>query len=149
MKISIGCDHGAFEYKDAVVKHLVEVGHEVVDYGTFNTDSVDYPDFAYRAAKDVADNKVDRGIVMCTTGIGVSITANKVKGVRCALVDRVDIAQVTREHNDSNCLALGQKLTDLPTAIAIVDTWLNTEFSNLEKHARRVEKIRGIEKGLD
>ncbi len=145
MKIAIGCDHGGLERKNQVVAHLKELGHEVRDFGTFTLDSCDYPDFAAAAARAVASGECDRGIVICTTGIGVSIVANKIKGIRCALLSDLLSAQMTREHNDTNMMALGAKLVDEKLALEIVDIWLNTEFSGLEKHSRRIAKIAELE----
>ena len=141
MVISIGADHAAYDLKAVIIDHLKSKGIEVVDRGTYSKDSCDYPDYGIAVAEDVASNKADKGIVICFTGIGISIAANKVKGVRCALVNSVDAAVLTREHNDSNCLALGAKYTPNDLAIEIVDTWLGTKFSNMEKHARRINKI--------
>lgn len=141
MKISIGCDHSALELKNAIIDYLKSKGHEVTDRGTFTKDSCDYTDYGYMVAKDIKDKKADRGIVICYTGIGMSMIANKVKGVRCALVGSKDAATLTREHNDSNCLALSAKYTGIPLAKEIVDVWLNTEFSFNERHQRRIDKI--------
>lgn len=141
MKISIGCDHSALELKNALIDYLKAQGHEVFDKGTYTKDSCDYTDYGYMVAKDIKDKKVDRGIVICYTGIGMSMIANKVKGVRCALVGSKDAAELTRAHNDSNCLALSAKYTGIPLAKEIVDVWLNTEFSFNERHQRRIDKI--------
>lgn len=140
MKISVACDHGGLELKNTVIHHLETLGHEVVDYGTSSKDSCDYPDFARPAAQSVADGKSDRAIVVCTTGIGVSIVANKVRGVRCALCLSTDMAQMTRRHNNANVLALGQKYIDAQTAVEIVDAFLTTDFEG-GRHAVRVDKI--------
>lgn len=145
MKIAVGCDHGALELKNAVVCHLQEKGYEVCDFGTHTMDSCDYPDFAAMAAKAVASGACDRGIVMCTTGIGVSIAANKIKGIRCALLSDVASARLTREHNDSNVMALGAGVVGKILALEIVDTWLRTEFSGGVRHQRRVDKIKALE----
>ena len=145
MKIAIACDHGALSMKNAIAKHLKEAGHEVVDFGTHTLDSCDYPDFAGAAAKAVASGECDRGIVTCTTGIGVSIAANKVKGIRCGLLHDLMSARLTREHNDTNMMALGAAITAEPLALEIVDMWLNTDFSNGERHARRVAKLKALE----
>lgn len=141
MKISIGCDHSALELKNIIIDHLKESGHEVIDRGTYTKDSCDYTDYGFMVAKDIQNKEVDRGIVICFTGIGMSIIANKVKGVRCALVCNKDAAILTREHNDTNCLALSAKYTGPAFAKDIVDAWLNTEFSNNERHKRRIDKI--------
>ena len=141
MKISIGCDHSALELKDSIISHLKEKGYEVIDRGTYTKESCDYTDFGYKVAKDIKDKVVDFGIVICFTGIGMSMIANKVKGVRCALVHNKDAAKLTREHNDSNCLALSAKYTGTVYANEIVDVWLETKFSGNERHARRIAKI--------
>lgn len=146
MKIAIGCDHGAFTLKTLLVSHLENKGHTVVDFGTHSQDSCDYPDFAAAAAKAVACGECDRGIVLCTTGIGVSITANKIKGIRCALLSDVDTARLTRLHNDTNMMALGAALVEQSLALSIVDTWLDTPFSNDVRHQRRIDKVMGLEK---
>ncbi len=145
MKISIGCDHSALELKNDIISHLKEQGHEVIDRGTYTKESCDYTDFGYSVAKDIQSKTVDRGIVICFTGIGMSIIANKVKGVRCALVGCKDAAVLTREHNDTNCLALSAKYTGKALAYEIVDLWLNTDFSNNERHLRRINKITAYE----
>ncbi|MCR5231929.1 MAG: ribose 5-phosphate isomerase B [Acholeplasmatales bacterium] len=141
MKISIGCDHSALELKNYLCEYLKGLGHEVIDRGTYTKDSCDYTDFGYKVAKDVSNHTVDKGIVICFTGIGMSIIANKVKGVRCALVGSKDAAELTRLHNDSNVLALSAKYTGMVLAKEIVDVWLNTEFSHNERHQRRIDKI--------
>ena len=146
MKISVGCDHGAFELKNKLVQHLTEKGHEVTDFGTHTLDSCDYPDYTSAAAYAVADGRCDRGIVLCTTGIGASIAANKVKGIRCALLSDTKSAQLTREHNDTNMMALGAGIVDEKLALEIVDIWLNTMFSNSPRHVRRIEKVMALEK---
>ena len=145
MKIAIACDHGAVSMKNAIAAHLKEMGHEVVDFGTHTTDSCDYPDFAGAAARAVASGECQRGIVTCTTGIGVSIAANKVKGVRCALLHDLMSARLTREHNDTNMMAIGAAVTAEPLAMEIVDIWLNTAFSNGERHVRRIAKVKAME----
>ena len=131
--------------KNAIVAHLKKQGHEVVDFGTHTLDSCDYPDFAGSAARAVASGECQRGIVTCTTGIGVSIAANKVKGIRCALLHDLMSARMTREHNDTNMMALGAAVTAEPLALEIVDVWLNTDFSFGERHVRRVEKVMALE----
>ncbi|CAM3710268.1 ribose 5-phosphate isomerase B [Erysipelothrix urinaevulpis] len=144
-KISLASDHGGYEQKEAVKNFLLTEGYEVKDFGVYSEESQDYSDFIYPAAKAVADKEVDCGIILCGTGIGASITANKVRGIRCALVTSVEVAQLTREHNDSNVLALAGRTTDLDTNLAIVKTWLDTEFSHDERHERRIDKISKIE----
>ena len=141
MKVSIACDHGAYELKEEVKNYLSSKGYEIVDEGTYSMDSCDYPDFARKAALDVAEGKCEKGIVLCTTGIGVSIVANKVKGIRCALCHNEDCAKMTRLHNDANMIAMGAKYIEPELAKKIADVFLTTEFSGEEKHARRVSKI--------
>ena len=145
MKIAMGCDHGAFALKNVVKAHLEGKGYEVCDYGTYSLDSCDYPDFAEKAAKAVADRVCEKGIVLCTTGIGISIAANKVKGIRCALLHDIWSAKMTREHNDTNMMAMGAAIVGEMLAKQIVDTWLGTEFSGEAKHQRRIDKITAIE----
>ena len=141
MKISIGCDHGALALKDVLVAHLTKKGYEVKDFGTYTAASCDYPEFAAAAARAVASGECDKGIVLCTTGIGVSITANKIKGIRCALLSDVMSARMTREHNDTNMMALGAGVVGQLLALQIVDTWLETPFSGDERHQRRIDKL--------
>ncbi|HWS30950.1 MAG TPA: ribose 5-phosphate isomerase B [Clostridia bacterium] len=149
MKIVIASDHGGFEYKSMLVPFLEALGHEVTDLGCRNEDATDYSDYALPAAKAVAASEFDRGILICGTGIGMSITANKVKGVRCALCGDLLTAKLTREHNDSNMLALGGRIIGPETAKAIVAVWLGTEFSGVERHQRRIDKISAFEENLD
>ena len=145
MKIAIGCDHGAFDLKNAVVKHLQGKGHEVCDFGCYSLDSCDYPDYAEAAAKAVASGECEKGIVLCTTGIGISIAANKVKGIRCALLSDPLSARMTREHNDTNMMAMGAGIVGKNLALEIVDTWIGTEFSGEAKHQRRIDKVMALE----
>jgi len=146
MKLSIACDHGALALKNKMVTHLQNKGYEVVDFGTHTLDSCDYPDFAAPAAQAVASGECEKGIVLCTTGIGVSITANKIKGVRCALLSDVMSARMTREHNDTNMMAIGAGVVGEMLALEIVDTWLGTPFSHNERHQRRIDKVMALEK---
>ena len=146
MKIAIACDHGALALKNKMVAHLNEKGYEVKDFGTHALDSCDYPDFAAPAAKAVAAGECEKGIVLCTTGIGVSITANKVDGIRCALLSDVMSARMTREHNDTNMMAIGAGVVGEMLALEILDTWLGTEFSHNERHQRRIDKVMALEK---
>ncbi len=141
MKISMGCDHGGYALKEVVKKKLEAEGFEVKDCGTYSTDSCDYPQFARAAAEAVASGECEKGIVICTTGIGVSMTANKVKGVRCALCTNTTMARLTRLHNDANVLSIGAGITGENAALDIVDTFLHTDFSNEERHKRRVAAI--------
>ncbi|MBE5857879.1 MAG: ribose 5-phosphate isomerase B [Lachnospiraceae bacterium] len=139
--IAIGSDHGGYELKELVKKHLDEIGEKYDDLGCYSLESVDYPAFGRAVAQAVAKGEADKGIVICTTGIGISIVANKVKGIRCALCSDTVSARLTREHNDANVLAMGAGIVGPNLAISIVDTFLNTEFSGLEKHARRISQI--------
>ncbi len=146
MKIAIGCDHGALNLKNKMVSHLEGKGHEVKDFGTYTNASCDYPEFAAAAAKAVASGECEKGIVLCTTGIGVSISANKVDGIRCALLSDVWSAKMTRLHNDTNMMALGAGVVGENLALEIADTWLNTEFSGDERHQRRIDNVMALEK---
>ena len=146
MKIAIACDHGALALKNTLIAHLTKGGFEVVNFGTATLDSCDYPDFAAPAAKAVAAGECEKGIVLCTTGIGVSITANKVKGIRCALLSDVMSARLTREHNNTNMMAIGAGVVGEKLALEIVDTWLGTAFSNDARHQRRIDKMMALEK---
>ncbi len=143
--IAIACDHGGYALKEDVKKHLAEKGLECKDFGTYSLDSCDYPDYAAPAAQAVASGECDRGIVICTTGIGVSIVANKVPGIRCALCSDPLSARMTRLHNDTNVLAMGAGVIGKNLALEIVDIWLGTEFEG-GRHQRRVDKITALEK---
>lgn len=145
-KIAIACDHGGFEHKEAIKDFLIAEGVQVEDFGVYSTESKDYPDFVYPAAKSIVNGENEKGIVICGTGIGASITANKVKGIRCALVTSVEVAQLTREHNDSNVLALAGRTTDLDVNLSIVSKWLETAYSDDDRHTRRINKLKEIEK---
>ena len=145
MKIAIACDHGALDLKLAVKEHLLQNGYEVQDFGTNSLASCDYPDFVAPAAKAVAAGECEKGIVLCSTGIGVSIAANKVKGIRCALLSDLMSARLTREHNDTNMMAMGAFIVGKALALQIVDTWLTTQFSQGERHQRRIDKITALE----
>ena len=146
MKISMACDHGGLALKEHLKAHLLERGFEVVDFGTDSTESCDYPDYARPAAEAVASGECDRGILVCTTGIGVSITANKVPGIRCALLSDPWSAKMTRLHNDTNMMALGAGVVGENLALEIVDTWLGTEFSGEARHQRRIDKVMALER---
>ena len=139
--IAIGSDHGGFELKTKVIGHLKEKGIECKDFGTYSLDSCDYPDFGRAAAEAVASGECEKGIVICTTGIGISITANKVRGIRCALCHNTTTARLTREHNDANMLAIGAGMVGEIVALEMVDTFLSTAFSQGERHQRRIDKI--------
>ena len=145
MKIAIGSDHGAFALKSKFIDHLEKLGHEVKDFGTYSLASCDYPDFGAAAARAVASGECEKGIVLCTTGIGISISANKIKGIRCALLSDVMSARLTREHNDTNMMAVGAGVVGELLALEILDTWLGTEFSHDARHQRRIDKIMALE----
>ncbi len=146
MKLAIGSDHAGFDLKKEIIAYLKEYGNiEITDHGTYSEDSVDYPDLALKVAEAVASGQAERGIIICGTGIGISIAANKVPGIRAANCHDVYTAQMCREHNNANVLAFGSRVIDSDTAKAIVKTFLETEFAG-GRHARRVEKITEIEK---
>ena len=145
MKIAIACDHGAVALKNKMVEHMKKNGHEVTDFGTHTLDSCDYPDLAAKAARAVASGECERGVVLCSTGIGMSIAANKIKGIRCALLNDLMSARLTREHNDTNMMAVGAFVTGENLALEILDTWLATEFSHGERHVRRIGKVAALE----
>ncbi len=140
MKIALACDHAGFEYKEKLVKHLSEAGYEVKDFGTYTPESMDYPDTVHPLAIAVEEGKFDKGIVLCGTGNGVSMTANKHQGIRCALCWNVEIAWLARLHNDANVCALPARFISYEEAEEIADRFLNTEFEG-GRHQRRVEKI--------
>lgn len=144
MKLSVGCDHGGLELKNKIVEHLHQLGHDVVDCGTYTNESCDYPEFGHKAATLVATKQVDFGIVVCTTGEGIMITANKVKGVRCAMGYCEEVAELTRLHNDSNMIAFGQKFMDHDMVLRAVDKFITTPFEG-GRHCRRVDLIKSFE----
>ncbi len=146
MKIAIASDHGGFVRKVLVVNYLKKRGYEVFDFGTNSEESCDYPDYALSAAEAVASGQCDRGILICTTGIGMSIAANKVRGIRCALCSDLRSAKMTRLHNDANMLAIGADVIGRQLSIAIINIFLATDFSGEERHRRRIAKIAQIEK---
>ncbi len=145
MNIVIGSDHGGFALKKSLIPLMEGMGHTVTDLGCPDEASVDYPDVAFPVAEAVASGTFERGIVVCGTGIGVSICANKVRGIRCALCTDETMARLTREHNDSNMLALGGRIVGPELAYGIVKTWLSTDFSGAERHCGRIGKITGYE----
>ena len=145
MKIVIGCDHGGLEHKNAIAQHLTERGFEVIDHGIYENHSVDYPDIAVKVCADIVEGKADRGILVCGTGIGMSIAANKVKGIRAAACSEHFSAKFTRLHNDSNILCLGGRVIGIGTAIELADLFVDTEFEG-GRHANRVDKIMAIER---
>ena len=140
MKIAIASDHGGYQLKEEVKKYLEDRGIEILDLGTNSEESVDYPEYGHACGEAVASGKADRGIVCCGTGIGISIAANKVKGVRCALCTDVNMAVMTRKHNDANMLAMGGRTTDTKTALEITAAWLDTDFEG-GRHQRRVDML--------
>ena len=140
MRVALGADHRGFRLKQELKHWLAVRGHEVIDFGPANADRVDYPDYAFKVANAVARRQVDRGILVCSTGIGMSIAANKVRGVRAALADSVRLARLSREHNDANVLCLGADFVSAAEARRIVGVWLKTEFAG-GRHARRVRKL--------
>ena len=144
MKIAIGADHGAFELKEVLKPYLEEKGHEVIDCGTYDLSSVDYPDIAEKTAAKVVDNTCERGILLCGTGIGISIAANKVKGIRAALCTNEYCAKMSRNHNNANILCMGARVTGVELAKSILDTFLKEEFEG-GRHQVRVDKIMNIE----
>ncbi len=144
MKIAIGCDHGGLEHKNAIKEHLEERGFEVQDFGIYEQVSVDYPDIAIKVATAIKDKECELGILVCGTGIGMSLAANKVKGIRAAAVSEHFSAKYTRLHNNSNILCLGGRVIGVGTALELVDLFVDTEFEG-GRHAKRVEKITAIE----
>ena len=144
MKIAIACDHGGYLLKQDILIWLEENNIDYEDFGCYSTESVDYPVFAEKAARAVAAGECDKGIVICTTGIGVSITANKVKGIRCALLSDLMSARLTRQHNDANMMALGAGVVGEKLALEMVDLFLTTPFEG-GRHARRVDKVMALE----
>ena len=144
MKLSIGSDHAGYDLKKQIFEYLQKEGHVVIDQGTYNKDSVDYPDFAKWVVKDVQDNEADYGILVCYTGIGMSMAANKARGIRAALVGKVEDAVLTREHNNANVLCLSAKNTSAEDAFEIIKAFLSTDFAG-GRHERRVEKVMRFE----
>ena len=144
MKIAIGCDHGGLEHKDAIVAHLKERGFEVKDSGIYENHSVDYPDIAVKVCADITSGECQRGILVCGTGIGMSLAANKVKGIRAAAVSEHFSAKYTSLHNDSNVLCLGGRVIGVGTALELVDLFVDTEFEG-GRHENRVNKVMAIE----
>jgi len=144
MKIALGADHAGFPLKQEIGGKLVELGHQVVDFGTMSADSTDYPDYAERVGRAVAAGAAERGVLVCSTGVGMSIAANKIAGIRAALAMNADEVQLTRSHNDANVLTLGARYLDAPAALNLVTLFLETPFAG-GRHARRVEKITALE----
>ena len=145
MKLAIGSDHVGLELKPIIIDYLKELGHEVEDFGPYTAERTDYPVYGKKVAEEVVSGNFDLGILICGTGVGISIAANKVKGIRCALCTDVTMARLTREHNDANMLSMGQRTTGIETCKDIVHTFLNTPFSEGERHKGRIAKISAIE----
>lgn len=146
MRIAVGSDHAGYEdpppyYKPAIMDHLRKLGHDVVDCGTNGSESVDYPDFARRVCDALHEGEAERGVLLCGTGIGISIAANRNPGVRAAVCTSEEMARLSREHNDANVLCLGRRVLSLDECLRIVDAWLDTPFSGGERHRRRVDKM--------
>jgi ribose 5-phosphate isomerase B len=146
MNIAVGNDHAAFEdppphYKPAVVEHLQSLGHEVIDCGAYDKESVDYPDFAQKVADEILGGRAERGVLICGTGIGICIAANRNPGIRASTVASPEMARLTREHNDSNVICFGRRTLSLDKIIEYLDIWLTTPFSGGERHSRRVQKL--------
>lgn len=147
MKLAIGCDHGGFELKEAVREYLDQHGVAYEDFGTYNTDSVDYAPIAAKAARAVAEGRADMGVLICSTGLGISMAANKVKGIRAAVCTNEFCAEMTRRHNNANILCMGGMVVDRETALKILDVFLNTGFDG-GRHQRRIDQIAQIENGM-
>ena len=146
MRIALGCDHRGYPYKAELIRALAEDGHEVVDLGTHSTDPVDYPDYARLVGVAVRDGRVEAGVLICGSGAGVSIAANKIRGVRAALCHDLFTARQSREDDDANVLCLGTAVISLPSAIALARTFLGARFSHAERHERRLAKVLALEK---
>lgn len=141
MQIYIGSDHAGYDMKNALKKHLIEGAHDVTDLGCFSTDAVDYPDIAREVCEKVSENSGAKGVLICGTGIGMEMTANKVPGIRATVATDENMAEMSRKHNDANVITLGGRTTELEMAKKIVDKFMTTEFENEERHVRRVKKI--------
>lgn len=148
MKLALAADHGAFELKESIKKHLEEKGIEYEDFGCYSKESVDYPRFAFKAAKAVADKKCDLGVLCCTTGLGMSMAANKVKGIRAAVCTNEMLAEMTRRHNNANVICMGQNVVSMELANTLVDIFISTDFDG-GRHERRVNLLTDIEEGKD
>ena len=146
MKLGFASDHRGYNLKEELIKYFKDKGYKIIDCGTNSTDSCDYPDYAYKLGEKINKHEVDFGVAICGSGIGISIALNKIKGIYCAKVDSSDEAFHTRNDNNTNCVAFGEKMT-FENACAIVETFINTEYSNLEKHNRRINKVKDIESG--
>ncbi len=146
MKVGIGCDHAGVKFKEQIKDYIKSMGHEVEDFGAYTTDSVDYPDIAKAVCEGVTSGVCERGILICGTGIGMSMAANKIKGIRAALCSDTYSARLTREHNDSNVMALGARVLGIDLACEIVKAYLTAEYSAEPRHAKRLEKMMALEK---
>lgn len=144
MRIAVGADHAGFQLKERLKQELLAKGHQILDEGTGSEESTDYPDYARAVAEDVVRGRADRGILVCSSGVGMSIAANKVKGIRAALATNPEEVALTRSHNDANVLALGAKFTAAEEAVRLIDVFLSTDFEG-GRHARRIGKIQTIE----
>lgn len=144
MKIALGCDHAAYQLKEQLKAHLTEQGYELEDFGTFDEASVDYPDYAFFVGRAVVDGECERGILLCGTGIGIGIAANKIPGIRAALCHDLFSAEASRQHNNANILTMGARVIQPDLAMQIADIWLKTEFEG-GRHQRRLDKITNIE----
>ncbi len=146
MTIALGCDHGGFDLKTIVIGHLKSKGFQIKDFGTYDANSCDYPDYAAAACDSVISGESDLGILICGTGVGISMAANKIDGIRCALLGDVFSAKATKQHNNANVMALGGRVVGAGLALEIVDAFLNTPFSNEARHQKRIDKISDLEK---
>lgn len=144
MKIGLACDHGGYKLKEKIKKYLESIKIETVDYGTNSLESVDYPDYAHKLCDGINSKEVDFGIAICSTGIGISIACNKVKGIRCATVRTIEDVKMTRNDNNANIIAISEK-TDIKTALKLVDTMVNTPFAGIDRYKRRINKMRDYE----
>ena len=144
MKVAFACDHAGFDYKERIIEEIKALGHEVLDFGCSGPQSVDYPDFAEKAGEAVIDGRADRGILICGTGIGISIAANKIKGIRCAVVHDHLTAQLCRQHNDANMISFGARIIGIEVAVECLRTFLTTDFLG-GRHQNRLDKITKIE----
>ena len=146
MRIAFGCDHSGYEgpppvYKEALVSYLAALGHEVVDCGTFGPESVDYPDFANAVCEAIRSGRADEGVLMCGTGIGISMAANRYKGIRAAVCLNEEMVRMAREHNNANILCLGRRLLSIDTCKQLIDAWFRERFQGGERHLRRIAKM--------
>jgi len=146
MKIALGCDHGGLELKNAVIAHLQGKGIETQDFGAYSDEASDYSDYAEAVCSAVIDKKADLGILICGTGVGMSVAANKISGIRCALLGNVFTAKATRSHNDANVMSMGARVTGVGLALEIVDAYIDTPFSNETRHINRINKVADLEK---